>query len=421
MKVQQKNIFKITLASGFGTLFEWYDFLLYAIATGLVFNKLFFPTTDPTIGILLSMLTFGVGYVARPVGGILFGHFGDRIGRKSMLMFTMVLMGVSTFAIGLLPTYESVGIWAPIMLVCLRILQGLSFGGEWAGGSLMILEHAPANRRGFYASFVQIGYPLGFLLATGIFALVLKLSGSAFLEWAWRIPFLFSIFLIAFGIFIRSKLPETPVFEKIQKNKNVSRFPFLNILKNEKKSLFLGIGIKVTEIAWAYLLSVFFPLWAVNNLGLKRADVMDVVLIAVACTTIVIPLSGYISDIIGRRKIYIFTSILFGLLAYPIWASLAAGNIFWPIVVGIISSTIMLAPLAALLPELFRPETRYSGAGATNQIAAAIGGGIVPVVGTWLAVTTGHLSGIAILMIILSLITLVCSLLIKETYRKKLI
>lgn len=284
----------------------------------------------------------------------------------------------------------------------------------------MILEHAPANRRGFYASFVQIGYPLGFLLATGIFALVLKLSGSAFLEWAWRIPFLFSIFLIAFGIFIRSKLPETPVFEKIQKNKNVSRFPFLNILKNEKKPLFLGIGIKVTEIAWAYLLSVFFPLWAVNNLGLNRADVMDVVLIAVACTTIVIPLSGYISDIIGRRKIYIFTSILFGLLAYPIWASLAAGNIFWPIVVGIISSTIMLAPLAALLPELFRPETRYSGAGATNQIAAAIGGGIVPVVGTWLAVTTGHLSGIAILMIILSLITLGCSLLIKETYRKNL-
>jgi MHS family shikimate/dehydroshikimate transporter-like MFS transporter len=216
-------------------------------------------------------------------------------------------------------------------------------------------------------------------------------------------------------------LPETPVFEKIQKNKSVSRFPFLDILKNEKKPLFLGIGIKVTEIAWAYLLSVFFPLWAVNNLGLNRADVMDVILIAVACTTIVIPLSGYISDIIGRRKIYIFTSILFGLLAYPIWASLAAGNIFWPIVVGIISSTIMLAPLAALLPELFRPETRYSGAGATNQIAAAIGGGIVPVVGTWLAVTTGHLSGIAILMIILSLITLVCSLLIKETYRKKLI
>jgi MHS family shikimate/dehydroshikimate transporter-like MFS transporter len=420
MRQEDKKIFKITTASGFGTFFEWYDFLLYATATALVFNKLFFPASDPAVGILLSIAIFAVGYIARPLGGIIFGHFGDRFGRKSMLMLTTILMGISTFAIGLLPTYESIGLWAPACLIVLRILQGLSFGGEWAGGSLMILEHAPANRRGFFASFVQIGYPIGSLAAVASFWLVNRFFEADFLTWGWRIPFLFSIILIAFGIFIRSRLPETPIFEKIKENKKVVKFPIVDVIKNEWRSLLLGIGIKTPEIAVGYLSSVFFPLWAVNNLGLKRGDIMDVVLLALSFSIIAIPLSAYISDIIGRRKIYIFGYVSLALLSYPMWSSLASGNLFWPIMFGIIVGSIMLAPLASFLPELFKSETRYTGAGVTNQVAAALGGGVVPLLATSIAVKTGSLIGIAYLMIVLSIISLICTLITKETYRKDL-
>ncbi|NDB57660.1 MFS transporter [bacterium] len=420
MKPEDKKIFKITVASGFGTFFEWYDFLLYATATALVFNKLFFPAGDPAVGMLLSIAIFAVGYIARPLGGILFGHFGDRYGRKSMLMATTILMGASTFAIGLLPTYASIGLWAPALLILLRILQGLSFGGEWAGGSLMILEHAPANRRGFFASFVQIGYPIGSLAAVASFWAVNRFFEADFLTWGWRIPFLFSIFLIAFGIFIRSRLPETPVFEKIKENKKVVKFPIVDVIKNEWRSLLLGISIKTPEIAVAYLSSVFFPLWAVNNLGLKRGDIMDVVLLALSFSVIAIPLSAYISDIIGRRKIYIFGYISLALLSYPMWSSLAEGNLFWPLMFGIIIGSIMLAPLAAFLPELFKSETRYTGAGVTNQVAAALGGGVVPLIAASIAVKTGSLIGIAYLMIVLSIISLICALITQETYKRNL-
>ncbi len=256
--MKNKNIIKVSLASGFGTLFEWYDFLIYAVATGLVFKHIFFPATDPAVAILLSMLTFGVGYVVRPLGGIIFGYFGDRVGRKSMLLLTLILMGISTFAIGLLPTYNEVGLWAPIMLVTLRILQGLSFGGEWAGGSIMILEHAPSQQRGLFASLVQMGYPIGFLLASGVFLLTVKLSGDQFLEWAWRIPFLLSIILVIIGVVIRSRIAETPVFQKLQEKKKLLQMPFMHVFRHEKKPLFLGIGIKTSEIAWGYLLRYSF-------------------------------------------------------------------------------------------------------------------------------------------------------------------
>lgn len=420
MKPEDKKIFKITVASGFGTFFEWYDFLLYATATALVFNKLFFPASDPAVSMLLSIAIFSVGYIARPLGGIIFGHFGDRFGRKSMLMATTILMGISTFAIGLLPTYESIGIWAPACLIALRILQGLSFGGEWAGGSLMILEHAPANRRGFFTSFVQIGYPIGSLAAVASFWLVNHFFESSFLTWGWRIPFLFSILLIAFGIFIRSRLPETPVFEKIKENKKIVKFPIVNVVKNEWRALLLGIGIKTPEIAVAYLFSVFFPLWAINNLGLKRGDIMDVVLLAMSFAVIAIPMSAYISDIVGRRKIYIVGYTLMILLSYSVWSNLAVGNLFWPLMFSLILGSIMLAPLAAFLPELFNSETRYTGAGVANQVAAALGGGVVPLLATSIAVKTGSLIGIAYLMIVLSIISLICALIVKETYRKDL-
>jgi MHS family shikimate/dehydroshikimate transporter-like MFS transporter len=419
--IKNKNIVRVSLASGFGTLFEWYDFLIYAVATGLVFNKIFFPATDPAVGVLLSMLTFGVGYVVRPLGGIIFGYYGDRVGRKSMLMFTLILMGISTFAIGLLPTYKDIGIWAPVMLVGLRILQGLSFGGEWAGGSIMILEHAPSKHRGLFASLVQMGYPIGFLLASGVFLLTVQLSGDQFLEWAWRMPFLLSAVLIVIGIIIRSRISETPVFQEIQKQKKTLQIPVLHVLKHEKKPLLLGIGIKISEIAWGYLPSVFFPLWAINNLGVTRADVMHYIFVAMFIAIVAIPAAAYLSDRVGRRKIFLFASGVMTLLAVPIWYFMQQGQFGVPVIIGLVAGAIMLAPLAALLPESFSAASRYTGASLANQIAAAIGGGVVPAVASWIAISSGSLIGVGILMAVLSLITFLCTAVSVETQHRSLV
>jgi MHS family shikimate/dehydroshikimate transporter-like MFS transporter len=419
--IKNKNIVRVSLASGIGTLFEWYDFLIYAVATGLVFKHLFFPATDPAIAILLSMLTFGIGYVVRPLGGIIFGYYGDRVGRKSMLMLTLILMGISTFAIGLLPTYNEVGLWAPAMLVALRILQGLSFGGEWAGGSIMILEHAPSKHRGLFASLVQMGYPIGFLLASGVFLLTVQLSGDQFLEWAWRVPFLFSAVLIVIGIIIRSRISETPVFQQIQKQKKILQIPFLHVIRNESKPLLLGIGIKTSEIAWGYLPSVFFPLWAVNNLGVARADVMYYIFIAMFLSIVAIPAAAHLSDRIGRRKIFLFTAAAMTLFAIPMWYSMQYGQFGLPVIAGLLAGSIMLSPLASLLPESFSAASRYSGASLANQIAAALGGGIVPAVASWIAISTGSLIGVGILMSVLSLVTFLCAAMSAETRDKSLI
>lgn len=417
----KQNINKITFASAFGTLFEWYDFLIYGTAAALVFNKLFFPNIDPIVGMLAAMLTFAVGFIARPVGGILFGHFGDRYGRKNTLMATMLLMGVSTFAIGLLPTYETIGLWAPITLVILRILQGIAFGGEWGGASLMILEHAPNNRRAFYGSFIQMGYPLGVLAATGMFAIMTRLPHEDFLDWGWRIPFLVSIVLVAIGGFVRSSLPETPVFEKIQKEQTISRSPFIDIIFKEPKSLLLGIGLKITEVTWAYLLTVFCVVYAVNNLGFTRSDMMDAVLIASAINLFAIPTFGYMSDVIGRRKIYIAGSLITLVMAYPIFAMLQAGGTIPAMIIGLVfGNALMMAPLATYLPELFKSNVRFTGASFGCQIAAALGGGVAPVLATWLATNHDGLASVSALMFVLGLITLISALLAKETNAKQL-
>jgi MFS transporter, MHS family, shikimate and dehydroshikimate transport protein len=417
----KQNINKITFASAFGTLFEWYDFLIYGTAAALVFNKLFFPNIDPIVGMLAAMLTFAVGFIARPVGGILFGHFGDRYGRKNTLMATMLLMGVATFAIGLLPTYETIGIWAPIALVILRILQGIAFGGEWGGASLMILEHAPVNRRAFYGSFIQMGYPLGVLAATGMFAIMTRLPEKDFLDWGWRIPFLVSIVLVAIGGFVRSRLSETPVFEKIQKEQTISRSPLIDIIFKEPKSLLLGIGLKITEVTWAYLLTVFCVVYAVNNLGFTRSDMMDAVLIASAINLFAIPTFGYMSDVIGRRKIYIAGSLITLVIAYPIFAMLQAGGVIPAMIIGLVfGNALMMAPLATYLPELFKSNVRFTGASFSCQIAAALGGGVAPVLATWLATNHNGLASVSALMFVLGLITLISALLAKETNAKQL-
>src|SRR5229473_6898204 len=237
------NMGAIAFAGTLGTIIEWYDFLIYGTAAALVFNKLFFPTVSPLTGTLAALATYAVGFVARPVGGALFGYFGDRIGRKSMLMLTMFVMGLGTFLIGLLPTYGQIGLWAPILLVVLRFFQGLGLGGEWGGASLMVLEHAPAHRRGFYGSLVQVGFPLGLVTSSGIFAIVTKMPEADFLSWGWRIPFLISIVLVGLGAFIRARIPETPVFEAIKARKDISPNPFAEAVLGNPRSFLVALGL----------------------------------------------------------------------------------------------------------------------------------------------------------------------------------
>lgn len=420
--MKNQNINKITFASAFGTLFEWYDFLIYGTAAALVFNTVFFPNYDPVVGMLLSILGFSLGFLARPIGGILFGHYGDKLGRKNTLMATMLLMGVSTFAIGLLPTYETIGVWAPILLVTLRLLQGVAFGGEWGGASVMILEHAPKEKRGFYGSFIQVGYPAGVLMATGIFALVTRLPEEDLMSWGWRIPFLLSAVLVAVGIFVRRNLDETPVFEEMEKKNDIVKTPLFETLFKEPKSLLLGIGLKITEVTWAYLLTIFVVGYAVVNMEMTRSEIMDTVLIASAINLVAIPFFGWLSDVIGRRPLYIWGSVISILMAYPLFGMLQDGQFLPAMIIGmLLGNAVMMAPLSAMLPETFKSNIRFTGASFGCQVAAAIGGGIMPGTAAVLAAWYGGLQGVAFLMIALSVITLISAFKAKETANTDLV
>src|ERR1700676_1030683 len=271
----------IVFASCLGTIIEWYDFLIYATAATLIFNKAFFPTFDPLAGTLAALGSYAVGFLARPLGGALFGHFGDRLGRKSMLVLTLFIMGLSTFCIGLLPTYASIGVMAPILLILLRVVQGIGLGGEWGGASLMVLEHAPAEKRGLYGSFVQIGFPIGLVLASLVFALLTRVLPEAdFAAWGWRVPFLISIVLLAIGTFVRSRVPETPVFEVLKARGGLSKNPVGEVVGKNAKTFLIAVGLKLSEVSWVYMLTVFVVGYATGKLGLPKPMMLAAVMYA---------------------------------------------------------------------------------------------------------------------------------------------
>jgi MHS family shikimate/dehydroshikimate transporter-like MFS transporter len=309
----------VVFASCIGTIIEWYDFLIYATAAALIFNKAFFPTFDPLAGTLAALGSYAVGFLARPLGGALFGHFGDRLGRKSMLVLTLFIMGLSTFCIGLLPTYASIGVLAPILLILLRIIQGIGLGGEWGGASLMVLEHAPADRRGFYTSFVQIGFPIGLVLATLVFALVAKLSDADFASYGWRIPFLISIVLLAIGIFVRSRVPETPVFEELRSRDGLSKNPVGEVIGRNGKTFLIAVGLKLSEVSWVYMLTVFVVVYATTKLSLPKQLMLDAVMYAALLELVSLPLFGWLADRIGRRPLYILGALFTIAFAFPLF------------------------------------------------------------------------------------------------------
>jgi MHS family shikimate/dehydroshikimate transporter-like MFS transporter len=419
---QASDIRQVLGASFIGTAIEWYDFFLYGTAATLVFGQLFFPTGDPLVSTLSALGTFAVGFIVRPLGGIIFGHFGDRLGRKSMLVITLNMMGVATLLIGLLPTYDAIGVLAPILLVVLRVIQGLGVGGEWGGAALMAVEYAPEDRRGYYGSWPQMGVPAGLLLATGVFGAVSFLPNEQFLSWGWRIPFLLSIILIGVGLFVRLRLLETPSFSEVQESHTEAQMPIVDVLRNYPKNVLLAIGARVASDGSFYVFSVFILDYATRTLGLPRPTILLGVAVASALELFTIPAFGVISDRTGRRPIYLAGTVLLMILAYPYFLMIQTGSTILVLLASVLGLSIahatMYGPMSAYFAELFSTRVRYSGVSIGYQLASIIGGGLGPLIATYLvAAAGGSFWPVVAWMVALCLITLVSVLVAAETFR----
>ncbi len=415
----------VVFAGSVGTIIEWYDFLIYGTAAALVFNTLFFPTVDPVTGTLASLGTYAVGFFARPVGGALFGHFGDRIGRKTMLMITMVVMALGTFLVGCLPTYDQIGIWAPILLVTLRFVQGIGLGGEWGGASLMVLEHAPANRRGLFGSLVQVGFPLGLVLSYGVFSLATMMPDASFKSWGWRIPFLISIALLGLGWFVRARVPETPLFREIKRRGEIVRNPFFEAVFRNPRSFLVAVGLKISEVSWVYILTVFIVVYATTRLQLPRQQMLNAVFIAALIEVVTIPLFGYLSDLIGRRALYFAGTLFTVCFAFPLFWLIDTRDpqtIILTIVIALsFGHGTMFGLQSTYFPELFGTNVRYSGASFGFQLSAAIGGGLSPIIAATLVDRMGGTAGVSVMLIMLAAITFVAVLFARETKDRPLL
>ena len=412
------------VASFIGTAIEWYDFFLYGTAAALVFGRLFFPNADPLVGTLSSFGTFAVGFVARPLGGAIFGHYGDRVGRKAMLIYSLMIMGVATFLIGLLPTFDTIGVWAPLLLVVLRCLQGIGVGGEWGGAVLMAVEHAPSDRRGLSGAWPQMGVPAGLFLSTVIFGLVSSALGEAeFLRWGWRLPFLLSVVLIAVGLFVRLRLMETPAFARLQASGKQESRPLVAAIRDYRRNLLLAMGMRVAENGHFYIYTVFVLSYGPSALGVSRSTMLWGVTLAAALGLIAIPSFGALSDRVGRRPVYLFGAIFSLLYALPffwlletrstpmIWGATALGMMF--------GHNAMYGPQAAYFSELFGAGVRYSGASLAYQLASVAAGGLAPFIATALLAAWG-VGAVAAYMMLLAAITLAATWAAPETHRDDL-
>lgn len=419
MEISASNnatIRKVAIASFIGTAIEWFDFFIFNAAAILVFPTLFFPGDVPLIGTLKVSGIFAVGFIARPIGGIVCGHFGDRVGRKHMLVLTLLITGIATFLIGLLPGYQRIGIWAPILLLLLRFAQGFGIGGEWGGAVLMAIEHAPKGKRGFYGSWPQIGVPVGLFISTVIFALI---PDSVLLDWAWRVPFLASILLVGMGLYIRISVAETPLFNSA----NRSKVPVLDALRRHPKNTILAMGARVAENGTFYLYTAFILIFTQEKFkSLKlysRPQMLIAISIAAVLVIVALPIYAWMSDRIGRKPIYLFGAIFTGLFVFPFFWMIESARpslMVLAVVLGLVLGwAAMYAPQASFFSELFTTQVRYSGASLGAQVATIFAGGLAPLIATGLLERTGNTWPISLYVIGMAVVTTVSVFLAAET------
>ncbi|MFF5400513.1 MFS transporter [Peribacillus butanolivorans] len=423
--MEKKQMRRILIASLVGSSIEWFDYFLYGTVAALVFNQLFFVNEDPTIGLLLSYASFALAFFIRPFGGVIFSHIGDRIGRKKTLVLTLSLMGVATFGMGLLPTYQAVGIWAPILLITLRLVQGLGIGGEWGGALLLAVEYAPAEKRGLFGAIPQMGVTIGMLLGTIALSIMTLLPESAFMTWGWRLPFIFSALLVFFGLWIRKGIDETPSFKKVKESGEVPKLPIVETLKNYWREVLIAVGAKVVETAPFYIFSTFVVSYATSNLGFSRTATLTAVMIATIITTILIPFMGMLSDKIGRKKLFIGGTIGMALFAFPYFWMLQQKSVLLLIIATVIGLGVIWAPITAVLgtmfSEIFDARIRYTGITLGYQIGAALAGGTAPLVATALLNRFNNsYVPVAIYIIFASLVSLAAIWAVKDRSNQKL-
>ena len=417
-------ISRIAGASCVGTIIEAYDFVLYGAVAALVFDELFFPNANPTVGTLAAFATFGVGFLARPVGGVLFGHWGDRVGRKSMLIFTLLLMGAATILIGCLPGYASIGIFAPILLVTLRLIQGLALGGEWGGAVLMVTEHAPKGRRGFYGSWPQIGFAGGLLISSGLLAILTNaLSEEAFAAWGWRVPFILSAVLVGIGLWVRLKIEETPAFAAMRDHEGEAKLPVAEAIKNHRPEIVRAVGMRFSENISFYMLSVFALSYGEDELGLSPNLLLTGVMISAAISLVVIPLYGALSDRVGRRPMYLSGAIASVFIAVGFFALLQTGN---PIVIilGFVlamntAHDMQYGVQSSYFSELFSTRVRYTGLSLSAQLGGVFAGAFAPLIAT--ALLDISLTWVVVYWAAMCSVSAVAAYFTRETFREELV
>lgn len=419
-QISKSQLRKVWIASLVGSSIEWFDYFLYGTVAALVFNQVFFVADDPSVGLMLAYASLALAFFIRPFGGIIFSHIGDKVGRKKTLVMTLSLMGVATFLMGVLPTYQAIGVAAPILLILLRLVQGLGIGGEWGGALLLSVEYAPKDKRGLFGAIPQMGVTIGMFLGTGALTFITStVSQEAFVSWGWRIPFLLSALLVVFGLWIRKGIDETPSFKKVQQSGEIPKLPIVDTLKYHWKEVLIAIGGKVVETAPFYIFGTFIVSYATNQLGFKSTEVLLSVMVATVVTTILIPIMGNLSDKLGRKKMYIVGTLGIIAYAFPYFWLLHQKTFITLLIATVIGLGIIWAPITAVLgtmfSEIFDAKVRYTGVSLGYQIGAAVAGGTAPLVATALLVKFNNsFIPVALYMIFTAIVSLIAVWAVRE-------